>query len=66
MDQEEARKTFRKKYPTTWKVVRDLMKCKSNKYIMDKHFITIKTLATIKSNLNREGRYSSLAQMCNF
>ena len=66
MDYIQARKLLKRNYPQTWEVVRDLMKGKKDGYILTKHNITVRSLAGIKSNLNRSCRFSEIATACEY
>ena len=66
MKVEKAINVFKNTYPTTWQIARDLIRGKSDEYIMNKYRVSVMPLAAVKAHLNRSGKYSTLANNCNF
>lgn len=62
----KARKEFYSKYPDTCHIAESILKGADTEDVVWMYDVSAGTVAAIKANLKRPGRYGDLANQCNF
>ena len=62
----KARELFRTEYPDTCDVAQDLFEGYDSEEVARYHNLEVRNIAAVLANLNREGRFSTLAWACKF